>query len=100
MRQSALALAGLSGRLFKMSRLNPYLPTGYATGTARDIGVRAFRGAGGLTLATGIGVLEESQAERFTGFFQGFDNALSKGKPLQVAFHGGQGDGSARRECR
>ena len=83
-------LAGLSGRLFKMSRLNPYLPTGYATGTARDIGVRSFRGAGGLTLATGIGVLEESQAEKFTGFFQGFDGALAQGKSLQMAFMEGK----------
>ena len=63
-------LAGVAGRLFKMSRLNPYLSTGYTVGTRADIGVRAFRGAAGLTLATGIGVLEESQAERFTGFFQ------------------------------
>ena len=87
-------LAGVAGKVLRLSRFNPYLPTGVSTSTrmgkALDASYRFGRGGMGLSLALGVGVIEEREAEAVTGFFQGFDGALAQGKPLQEAFMEGK----------
>ena len=77
---------GVAGKFLKGTRFSPFAPTGYKAGTSADVFYRIGRGAAGITLATGVGVVEESAAEFVTGFSQGFDTALMEGKSLSEAF--------------
>ena len=77
---------GIAGKFLRGTRFSPFAPTAYRSGTAADVFYRIGRGATGITLATGVGVVEESAAELVTGFSQGFDTALMEGKPMSEAF--------------
>ncbi len=80
------ATVGVAGKFLKLTRFSPFATTGYKAGTGADVFYRIGRGATGITLATGVGVVEESAAEFVTGFSQGFDTALMEGKSLSEAF--------------
>jgi hypothetical protein len=77
---------GIAGKFLRGTRFSPFATTGYKAGTGADVFYRIGRGATGITLATGVGVVEESAAEFVTGFSQGFDTALMEGKPVSEAF--------------
>ena len=77
---------GVAGRFLRGTRFSPFAATGYKAGTGADVFYRIGRGATGIALATGVGVVEESAAEFVTGFSQGFDTALMEGKSLSEAF--------------
>ena len=77
---------GIAGKFLRGTRFSPFAATGYRAGTRADVFFRIGRGAAGITLATGVGVVEESAAEYVTGFSQGFDTALMEGKSLSEAF--------------
>ena len=85
---------GVAGKFLKGTRCSPYAATPYRVGTSADTFYRIGRGAAGITLATGVGVVEETAAEYVTGFGQGFDTALMEGKPMSEAFLEGKEMGS------
>ena len=85
---------GVAGKFLKGTRFSPYATTPYKVGTSADTFYRIGRGAAGITLATGVGVVEETAAEYVTGFGQGFDTAIMEGRPMSEAFLEGKEMGS------